>query len=281
MKDEDFGVLAKLVRDGSGLALNRDKDYLLETRLLPVARKHNLASVVDLTRVLRERGRAEIERDVIEAMTTNESFFFRDAGAFKYFRETVLPPLVASRSQTKKLRIWCAACSSGQEPYSLAIIMAEEKLRAQGWQIDIVCTDIAKSMIDRSRAGTYSHYEVQRGLPIIYLAKYFDKQGTDWTVKADVRQGISFQLLNLLQPFSSLGTFDVIFCRNVLIYFDAPTKSLVLDRMHRQLTPDGTLYLGGAETVLGISDKFAPKLGAAGVFGPATQSAALARVAAR
>lgn len=279
MKDEDFGVLSKLVRDGSGLALNRDKDYLLETRLLPVARKHNLASVVDLTKVLRERGKPEIERDVIEAMTTNELFFFRDAGAFKYFRETVLPPLLAARAQTKKLRIWCAASLSGQEPYSLAIIMAEEKLRAQGWQIEIVGTDIAKSMIDRSKAGTYSHYEVQRGLPIIYLAKYFDKQGTDWTVKTEFRQGMSFQLLNLLQPFSSLGTFDVIFCRNVLIYFDAATKSSVLERMHRQLTPDGTLYLGGAETVLGISDKFAPRVGAAGIFAPVATAASPMRAA--
>ena len=144
--------------------------------------------------------------------------------------------------------------------------MAEEKLRAQGWQIEIVGTDIAKSMIDRSKAGTYSHYEVQRGLPIIYLAKYFDKQGTDWTVKAELRQGMSFQLLNLLQPFSSLGTFDVIFCRYLLQNFDPPTKVRVMNALASVLAPDGVLCLGKGESSLGVTEKLKPAEGDAGFF---------------
>lgn len=269
MKDEVFSFLAKLLREQSGLALPRDKEYLLESRLAPVARRHGHASIDAMYQAIRNgQGRA-IERDIIEAMTTNESFFFRDAATFDTFRKVVLPALVAARAARKTLRVWFAACSSGQEPYSVAMIFEEERARLAGWTIEMIATDISNEMIERSRDGLYSHFEAQRGLPIQMLAKYFDKEDQGWRVKSALRDRIKFRPFNLLESHVSLGNFDVIFCRNVLIYFDLATKRDVLDRMSRQMARDGVLFLGGAETVIGVSDKFLPHPGHAGIFVPA------------
>jgi chemotaxis protein methyltransferase CheR len=276
MKDDVFTFLAKLLRDQSGLALPRDKEYLLESRLAPVARQHGHQSIDAMCAAIRGGQNRAAERDIVEAMTTNESFFFRDTATFDTFRKSILPTLLTARAGSKSLRIWFAACSSGQEPYSVAMILEEERARFAGWNVEMVATDISNEMIQRSRNGLYTHFEAQRGLPIQLLAKYFDKEEQGWRVKAPMRERIKFRPFNLLESHSSLGVFDIIFCRNVLIYFDLPTKRDVLERMSRQMARDGVLFLGGAETVIGVSDRFAPHPGHAGIFVPA-QAVALDR----
>ncbi len=276
MRDDVFSLLANLLREKSGLALPRDKEYLLESRLGPVAKKHGCATIDDLCQAMRTAKKQAIEHDVIEAMTTNESFFFRDAAVFQVFRTTLLPALVTARAASKRLRIWFAACSSGQEPYSVAMILEEEKAKLAGWTIDMVGTDISTEMVQRSRDGLYTHFEAQRGLPIQMLAKYFTKEEQGWRVKQPLRDKIKFQNFNLLDSFGALGTFDLIFCRNVLIYFALPTKRDILERMARQLSGDGALFLGGAETVIGVTEKFSPHPGHAGIFMPG-QAAPLGR----
>ena len=256
MTGDDFDLLCRLLKERSGLVLTRDKAYLLESRLLPVARKRNMKSLDDLIAALRGRPETDLLRDVIEAMTTNESFFFRDIKPFDQFRNFVLPQLLKLRAAKKSIRIWSAACSSGQEPYSLAMILSEEKAKLPGWTIEIVATDLSTEILEKAQQGVYSQFEVQRGLPIQLLVKYFKQQGDRWQIDPAIRGMVRYRALNLLEDFIHLGHFDVIFCRNVLIYFDQPTKTLVLERMARILPQDGFLYLGGAETVIGITDKF-------------------------
>lgn len=256
MNVDDFNLLAKLIRDRSGLTLTKDKGYLLESRLLPVARQYSLKTLEELVMKLRSRPDNALIRDVVEAMTTNESFFFRDVKPFDQFKTVVLPHLLATKAATRSIKIWSAACSSGQEPYSLAMILKEEKARLQGWNIDIIATDLSTQILSKAQAGQYAQFEVQRGLPIQLLVKYFKQNGDRWQIDQSIRDMVRFRPLNLLEDFTSLGGFDVIFCRNVLIYFDQPTKTVVLERMSRQLSNDGFLFLGGAETVVGITNKF-------------------------
>ncbi|MGH7126421.1 MAG: CheR family methyltransferase [Stellaceae bacterium] len=268
MTTDDFDFLCRLLKERSGLVLTRDKAYLLESRLLPVARKANLKSVDELVAAVRIRPTGDLARDVVEAMTTNESFFFRDIKPFDQFKSFVLPQLMKARAARRQIRIWSAACSSGQEPYTLAMLLAEQQAALAGWSIDIVATDLSTEILDKAQAGFYSQFEVQRGLPIQYLVKYFKQQGERWQIDPAIRSRVRFRIFNLLDDPAGLGGFDVIFCRNVLIYFDQPTKSLVLDRMSRILAPDGYLFLGGAETVLGISDKFQASPDQRGVYCP-------------
>jgi chemotaxis protein methyltransferase CheR len=275
VRDDAFNTLAQLVRDRSGLALDRDKEYLLETRLASVARKHNLASVEALAGALRGAPRADVVRDVVEAMTTNESFFFRDVGAFKTLRETILPRLIAARAARRELRIWCAACSSGQEPYSIAMILDEYRDRFAGWRVDLLATDLSTEMIGRCHSGLYSHFEVQRGLPVQYLTKFFKKEGDGWAIAPALRKAVEFRPFNLLDEPAGFGTFDIILCRNVLIYFDIDDKAKILDRLARHLAGDGALFLGGAETVLGITETLVPRADLAGVFVPAPRRIAI------
>jgi len=276
MRDDVFSLLANLLREKSGLALPRDKEYLLESRLTPVARKHGFDSIDAMCAAVRSAPKQAVIGDVVEAMTTNESFFFRDAAVFQVFRTALLPALLTARATSKRLRIWFAACSSGQEPYSIAMILEEEKAKLAGWTVDLVATDISNEMIQRARDGVYTHFEAQRGLPIQFLAKYFSKEDQGWRIKQPLRDKIKFQNFNLLESYGALGTFDIIFCRNVLIYFALETKRDILDRMARQLSPDGELFLGGAETVIGVTEKFVPHPGHAGIFIPA-QAPALDR----
>jgi chemotaxis protein methyltransferase CheR len=258
MNTEHFTLLSNLVRERSGLVLTPDKGYLLESRLLPVARRWELKSVAELAALLRSKPDPKLIRDIVEAMTTNESFFFRDIKPFDQFKALVLPHLLKKRAATKAIRIWSAACSSGQEPYSLAMILNEHRLQLAGWKVEIIATDLSTEILDKARAGLYSQFEVQRGLPIQLLVKYFKQEGDRWQVDPAIRNMVAFRTFNLLDDLAAVGRFDVIFCRNVLIYFDQPTKAKVLDAMSRQLAPDGHLYLGGAETVLGITDKLQP-----------------------
>jgi chemotaxis protein methyltransferase CheR len=269
MRPEDYDYIFALLKERSGLVLNRDKGYLLESRLTPVARRRGLKGLAELVAQLRTRRDEALVKEVVEAMTTNESFFFRDIKPFDLFRQSVLPGLLTGRAARKSFRIWCAAASNGQEPYSLAIILREEAAKLQGWRHEIVGTDLSTEVLERAKAGLYSQFEVQRGLPVQYLIKYFEKTSDQWRIKADVRAMVQYREHNLLHDLKPLGQFDVVFCRNVLIYFDQPTKAKVLAAISQQMPLDGTLFLGGAETVVGITDKFKPVAGQRGVYGRA------------
>jgi chemotaxis protein methyltransferase CheR len=211
--------------------------------------------------------------DITEAMTTNESFFFRDQKPFTLLQKVILPKLLTARATKKHLRIWSAAASSGQEAYSIAMVLSEEAAKLQGWKIDIIGTDLSREMVARAKSGIYSQFEVQRGLPVTHLVKYFQQiVGDKWQIKDNIRQMVQFREGNLLSDFGLVGTFDIVFCRNVLIYFDMPTKTRVLESISAIMPPDGFLLMGGAETVLGITDKFKPVPGEQGLYGPAPQS---------
>ncbi len=267
MKPTDFEFMAALLKSESGLVIGPDKVYLLESRLMPVARKKGLKDLEELIASLRNRRDPRLLKEVTEAMTTNESFFFRDIKPFDLFRDTVLPQVVEARAAKKSLRIWCAAASSGQEPYSLAMIVKEASAKVPGWRIEIVGTDISTEMLEKAKAGLYSQFEVQRGLPIQMLVRYFKKEEDSWRIDPALRAMVQYREFNLLHDLKALGQFDVVFCRNVLIYFDQPTKAKVLEGISRQMPNDGVLFLGGAETVLGISDRFKPLAGFRGVYG--------------
>jgi len=266
MNVQDFEYLCTLLKQRSGLVLTKDKAYLLESRLLPVASKHKLPGFDELVKAVRQQANEAMIRDVVEAMTTNESFFFRDTRPFEQFRTIVLPHLLKVRAASRTFRIWSAACSSGQEPYSLAMIMLEESAKLAGWRTEIVATDLSNEILQRAKDGLYTQFEVQRGLPVTMLMKYFEQTGDKWRINAKVRDMVSYRPFNLLESPAGLGRFDVVFCRNVLIYFDAPAKTKVLDGIARQMPADGILYLGGAETVLGITDRFKLIEGQRGIY---------------
>jgi chemotaxis protein methyltransferase CheR len=253
----DYDFLRNKLKERSGLLLSGDKQYLVESRLLPIARKAGLGSLGALVSALRQSPDDALMTSVVEAMTTNETFFFRDKTPFESFCSTVLPALFASRRNTRSIRIWCAAASTGQEPYSLAMALKEmEGLATAGWRIELIATDLSSKVVERGREGIYSQFEVQRGLPIQLLIKYFVQVGEMWQIAPEIRAMVKFQQLNLLSDFSRLGFFDVIFCRNVLIYFDQATKIDVLNRLGRAVAGDGYLALGAAETVVGLTESF-------------------------
>jgi len=253
----DYDYLRKFLKERSGLDLSPDKQYLVESRLLPLARKASLPGIPDLVLKIRN-GDGRLATDVVEAMTTNETFFFRDKIPFDHLRNSIVPGLIQARAARKSLRIWSAASSTGQEPFSIAMCLKEMGAALAGWRIEIVATDLSQEVLEKCKAGVYSQFEVQRGLPIQLLMKYFTQASDVWKLNADVRSMVQFRQLNLLQDFSHLGTFDVIFCRNVLIYFDQDTKAVIFERMAKLLEADGTLLLGAAESVVGITDAFRP-----------------------
>ena len=264
----DYDFLRKCLKERSGLVLSADKQYLVESRLLPLARKAGLGSLSDLVRALRRDDADVLMTAVIEAMMTNESFFFRDRTPFENFRSTVLPALLAARRNVRTLRIWCAAASNGQEPYSLAMSLREIAATVAGWRIELLATDLSNEVLEKARAGIYSQFEVQRGLPIQLLIRYFAQIGDTWQIAPEIRAMVKFRQLNLLADFSHLGSFDLIFCRNVLIYFDQPTKTNVLGRLARVTAGDGYLVLGAAETVVGLTDAFKTQGELRGLFVP-------------
>jgi chemotaxis protein methyltransferase CheR len=263
----DYEFLCKLLKDQSGLALAGDKQYLLESRLLPLARKAGLASLAELVAKLKDRG-DRLAVEVVHAMTTNESFFFRDKIPFDHFRDTIMPALLEARASERRIRIWCAAAATGQEPYSLAICLKDMKDKLDGWRVEILGTDLSTAVLEKAKAGLYTQFEVQRGLPIQMLVKYFAQVGEMWQISADIRAMVQYRPLNLLSDFANLGSFDLIFCRNVLIYFDQETKVAVLSRLARVVAPHGYLVLGAAETVVGLSDAFKPVPDRRGLYAP-------------
>jgi chemotaxis protein methyltransferase CheR len=265
MKPADFDYIANLVRERSGLVLSNDKTYLVESRLAPTARKDGFASLEDLISAIRLRRDPKLIDAVVDAMTTNETFFFRDKTPFDIFEQSILPDLVA-RKRGGTIKIWCAAASTGQEPYSLAMIGEALAPKLGGCKLEILGTDISERCLEKAKAGIYTQFEVQRGLPVQMLLKHFKKEGDSWKIEDRLKTSIRYRTMNLLDDFKSLGRFDVIFCRNVLIYFDVPTKKAVLERMAQQVEGPGYLLLGAAETVLGITDSFKPIVGSRGLY---------------
>lgn len=280
MNTTDFTYLSDFIHESAGLVLTKEKAYLIDSRLKPLVKDFGLASLGDLISRLKA-GVPAVQRAVMDALTTNETSFFRDLKPFELFRHVVLPYLLQTRAAQRRFRIWSAACSTGQEPYSLAMILSEEQAKLRDWSWEIVATDVSSEALAKAKAGIYSQFEVQRGLPATMLVRYFTKDGDGWRIKDPLRSRIDFRPFNLLNDPTPLGRFDVVFCRNVLIYFDPPTKANVLARLAQQLAADGFLFLGGAETVIGISDRFAPEPGQRGLYrraatGNATDMAARA-----
>lgn len=265
LSTEEFEFLAGFLKQRSGLALTADKGYLIETRLQPIAKAAGMGDVRALIGVLRSNPPAPLVTQIVEAMTTNESMFFRDTKPFDHLSKVILPAMKAAGRNN--LRIWSAACSTGQEPYSIAMTLKEEAARYPGLTAEIYATDLADKVLDRSREAIYSQFEVQRGLPVTMLMKYFtQKPGNMWAVNDTIKSMVKFAPANLLAPFTALGRFDIIFCRNVLIYFDEKTKSDVMNRMAAIMNPPGYLFLGGSETTFGLTTKFQPMEQHRGLF---------------
>ncbi len=258
MTPQDFNYLRKFLRDRSGLVLAVEKQYLAESRLLPLARRNGMSTLDELIERLRYRTPVPLATQVVEAMTTNETFFFRDKIPFDHFRDTIMPGLLAARAREKRIRIWCTAASTGQEPYSLAMTLKCMGSAIADYHVDIVATDLSSDVLEKAKAGIYSQFEVQRGLPVQMLVKFFNQLGESWQLAPELRSMVQFRPLNLLNDFSALGTFDVVFCRNVLIYFDQENKVALLNRIARQMPGDGFLVLGAAETVIGLTEAFKP-----------------------
>jgi chemotaxis protein methyltransferase CheR len=258
--------LATLLRRTCGIVVNEDKPFLVETRLLPIARRLGLDSVSALVeRVDASRDPALIQ-DVVDAMTTNETFFFRDRTPFDMFRDVMLPYLLETREAQRQIRIWCTACSTGQEPYSLAMALDEKAARLAGWRIDILATDISSAVIRTAREGLYNQFEVQRGLPVSSLLRYFSREGDRWRIAEHLRSRVHFAEFNLLRDFSEHGVFDVVFCRNVLLYFDQPTKADILKRLAASTRPDGFLMLGSTELPNGAGQQWVASQGNPSLF---------------
>lgn len=251
----DFTYIADMVRKESAIVLTPAKDYLVQARLLPVAQQHGLSGVPQLVSELRTRNDPQLRQQVVEALTTNETSWFRDNDPYRLLGSTVLPEVAAAaRAANRPVRIWSAACSTGQEPYSIAIVLRENL--PPGVRYELVASDLSAEMVARAQAGRFSQLEMNRGLPASLLVRYFDREGAHWRVGPDLRRDLSFNRINLAAPLPALGTFDIVFIRNVLIYFDVDTKRGVLDRVRRLLRPGGWLFLGAAETTMGVTSEF-------------------------
>jgi chemotaxis protein methyltransferase CheR len=258
MQQQSFDALCAFLKRSSGLILDQSKQYLVESRVLPIVKREKLGGLGDLALILERGQNAALAKEVIEAMTINETYFFRDRTPFDKFRDVVLPRVISARQNERTLRVWCAASSTGQEPYSLAMIMDELAHKTPGWRVELVATDLAEAQLAKARSATYTQFEVQRGLSTAYLLRYFTQHGDSWQAIDALRNRVQFRQFNLLSDFAILGRFDIIFCRNVLIYFDVATKSDILKRMTRILAPDGALFLGASESVIGLGTDLMP-----------------------
>ena len=260
----NINFLISLIKERSGISLSEEKLYLLESRLLPIAKKHKKENIESLVNMLRATPSEVIVKNIIEAMTTNESSFFRDTKPFEQFRDIAVPYLLKHVSNKKHFRIWSAACSTGQEPYSIAMTLLESP-QYKDFSFEIVATDIASNVLEKAKNGLYSQFEVQRGVPITSLIKYFTQEGESWRIKDNVRDMVTFQTCNLIDSFNQMGSFDIIFCRNVLIYFDQETKMHVLENLKQCLEPHGLLFLGCAESIFAQTVAFKAMEGGTGI----------------
>jgi|APTNR8051073442_1049403.scaffolds.fasta_scaffold15852_3 chemotaxis protein methyltransferase CheR len=262
----DIEFLSTLIRQRSGISISSDKAYLLDNRLTPIVEQRKLGSIPALVAALRGGRDDALARDVVEAMTTNETLFFRDSKPFDLLRTEFLPALTAVRLSSRTLKIWSCACSTGQEPYSVAMLLKEEAPKLADWRINIVATDIARSVLNKARKGVYTQFEVQRGMPIKLLVKYFKQIGANWEIDPSIRSMVEFRENNITQDAPPLPSFDVIFCRNLLIYFEQDLKRRILDKLAAALAPDGVLFLGGAESVFGLTERLEPAPGQRGAY---------------
>ncbi len=247
----DFDFVRSLARDGAAIVLEPDKQYLVETRLTPLAEREGYGSLEALIRALRSAStRGDLHEKTVDALTTNETLFFRDHHPFEALRTVLLPRLIEARAASKELRIWCGACSTGQEPYSIAMLIREHFPALANWRVSILATDISETVLRAARAGTYAQHEVNRGLPAPLLIKYFRQAGKQWMIRDDIKSMVNFRSLNLIRPWPQLASFDLIFLRNVLIYFSTETKTQILRGLMGKLADPGYLALGSAETAL-------------------------------
>ncbi len=256
MTPDDFAFVSRLVRDRSAIVLDAGKEYLVETRLAPLARQHRFDSVGELIAKLRAPGSSDLRARVIEAMVTTETSFFRDVAPFESLRTSVLPELIQARADTRALRVWSAACSTGQEPYSVVILLREHFPELARWHVDVLATDLSADALARARAGRYTQAEVNRGLPAAALVRHFRQHGPDWQLNDAIRRAVTFRELNLVRTWPALPKMDIVFLRNVMIYFDVETKRAILSHVARVLRPGGWLVLGAAETTLNLDDSF-------------------------
>jgi chemotaxis protein methyltransferase CheR len=256
MTDQDFDAVRRLLREQSAIVLDGDKKYLVEGRLAPILRQRNLNSIGELLVQLRAQADNGLHRQLIEALVTSESSFFRDHHPFEALRKVVLPDLINRRRSQRRLDIWCAASAAGQEPYSLALLIREDFPELTGWRVGLLASDLSRDVLARAREGRYNQIEVNRGLPATLLVKYFEQHGTDWQLQPAVRSAVEFREINLARPWPSMPPMDLILIRNVMIYFDVETKKSVLERAARLLRPDGYLLLGGAETTINLHDSY-------------------------
>jgi len=253
---DDFDYIRKIVYDNSAIVLNKGKEYLVEARMQPLVTQQGLDSISALVTQLRGMPGSALHKDVVEAMTTNETSFFRDIHPFNAIRKEIIPEIMKARANTKNLHIWCGACSSGQEPYSLAMLIHEHFTMLDSWKVNIMATDLSDDILGKARSGCYGPLEINRGLPAPLMVKYFERNGTDWKVKEVLRNMITFRQLNLIGTWGAMAHLDLIMLRNVLIYFDQGTKRSILGQIRRLLRPDGYLFLGSAETTFNIDNAF-------------------------
>ena len=256
MNPADFTFVADLVRKNSAIVLDDNKVYLVKARLSSLCREQDFDDLASLVRALRANPNGKLSDQVVEAMTTNESSFFRDGHPFELLRTNVLPKVVEARASERKLDLWCAAASSGQEPYTIAMVLKETLPELSTWNVKILATDINEAVLEKAVSGVYSQLEINRGLPAAKLVKYFSRDGITWKVNDELRKMIDFRALNLIGNWPVMPQFDIIFIRNVLIYFDIETKKLIFERLRKLLRPNGFLFLGAAETTINIDDGF-------------------------
>ena len=256
LNNHTFDFISNLVRNKAAIVLEPSKAYLIESRLNPVARENGLDSLEQLVTALQRPGSQKLNQSVIEAMTTNETSFFRDLHPFDALRQTIIPELIQKRSKERSLTIWSNACSSGQEVYTIAMVIREYFPELLGWKLKLIASDLSTQILDKARQGIFNQTEVNRGLPMPMLLKNFEKKGIAWQIKEDIRKMVEFKVINLVEPFPFMPTPDIVFLRNVLIYFAPEMKRDILNKVHKMMKPDGYLFLGGAETTMNLNVAF-------------------------
>lgn len=254
MDNNNFEFIRQFLKDETAIILDSSKEYLVESRLTPISKELSYSSIDELINAFKISHNEQIKLKIIDAMTINETLFFRDVHPFEALRNKILPEIIKNKP-VKKIDIWCAASSSGQEPYTIAMILKEISTQLSDWKVNIVASDISEKMLSKAKEGIYNQLEINRGLPINYLAKYFEKNGSNWQISKEIRDMVKFEKINLMRSWN-IPKMDLVFMRNVLIYFDVDTKKNIVQRVEKTLHPLGYLFLGGAETTLGISNEF-------------------------
>ena len=257
LERKEFEYIRNFLQKRSAIVLDEEKQYLVESRLMPLARREGYAGISELVTKMQTSAVNGLHQKVVEAMTTHETSFYRDARPFDALRHAVLPELIKAQAATRKLRIWCAACSSGQEPYSVAMLIREHFPQLQTWDVSILATDLSIQILDKAREAVFSQLDVNRGLPAPHIVKYFERQGMNWKLKDDICKLVDFRPMNLIEPWPIMAPFDVVMLRNVLIYFDVDTKKSILKNVRRLLRPSSYFFLGGAESTRNLDDNFA------------------------